>query len=214
MIDEIMKQYETDRFSLLMKFKVDEEKYITNYDGEILNCISFLLQDGDKYYILEKGTIESEMWNAPYEVETDKLEGFDYRFYPRKNTTDLLIAEYKKQCKKMGFKVYEEFLNKMPSRLRPFSDEKPFYFEVNTECEDIDGNKQKSTFIKVEFSYNLYRNSKEHHYCYEYATGGGSLHISNGNMYELIKQSLRCHNIEYKEKKQEVYTQMSLFDFV
>lgn len=33
-------------------------------------------------------------------------------------------------------------------------------------------------------------------------------------MKQLLKQSLRCHNIEYKEKKQEIYTQMSLFDFM
>lgn len=210
-----MKQYYIDRFAELMKFKIEEEKYIVAYRGQILNCISFLLKDGNDYWVLEKGTISDEMWNAPYKIEPrDNLESFDYRFFPRVDCTKELTEEYKKQAKKMGFKVYDEFLNKMPSRLRPFNDEKPFYIEVPSECEDIDGNKQKSTFIKVEFGYNLYRNSKEHHYRFEYATGGSSFHITDGDMKELLKQSLRCHNIPFEEKKKEVYTQMSLFDFV
>ena len=215
MIEEIMKDYSLDRWNLLMGFKIDEEKYIVAYKGEILDCISFLLKDGNDYWVLEKGKISDEMWNAPYKIEPrENLEGFDYRFFPRTDCTKELTEEYKKQAKKMGFKVYEEFQNKMPSRLHPFNDEKPFYIEVPSECEDIDGNKQKSTFIKVEFGYNLYRNSKEHHYRFEYATGGSSFHITNGDMKELLKQSLRCHNISYEEKKQEVYTQMNIFDFV
>lgn len=198
-----------------MGFKIEEEKYITAYKGEILDCISFLLKDGEDYWVLEKGNPNDEFWNAPYKIEPrENLEGFDYHFFPRVDCTKELTEEYKKQAKKMGFKVYDEFLNKMPSRLHPFKDEKPFYVEVPSECEDIDGNKQKSTFIKVEFGYNLYRNSKEHHYRFEYATGGSSFHITDGDMKELLKQSLRCHNIPFEEKKKEVYTQMSLFDFV
>ena len=215
MIEEIMKKYDIDRFTELMKFKIEEEKYIVAYKGEIFDCISFLLKDGNDYWVLEKGTISDKMWNAPYKIDTrENLDGFDYRFFPRTDCTKELTEEYKKQAKKMGFKVYDEFQKKMPSRLRPFNDEKPFYIEVPSECEDIDGNKQKSTFIKVEFGYNLFRNNKEHHYRFEYATGGSSFHITNGDMKELLKQSLRCHNIPFEEKKQEVYTQMSLFDFV
>lgn len=215
MIEEIMKDYSLDRWNLLMGFKIEEEKYIVAYKGEIFDCISFLLKDDNDYWVLEKGKISDEMWNAPYKIEPrENLDGFDYRFFPRTDCTKELTEEYKKQAKKMGFKVYDEFLNKMPSRLRPFNDEKPFYIEVPSECEDIDGNKQKSTFIKVEFGYNLYRNNKEHHYRFEYATGGSSYHITDGDMKELLKQSLRCHNIPFEEKKQEVYTQMSLFDFV
>lgn len=215
MIEDIMKDYTLDRFHLLMGFKVDEESYITAYNGKILDCISFLLKDGEDYWVLEKGNPNDEFWNAPYKIEPrENLDGFDYRFFTRVDCTKELIEEYKKQAKKMGFKVYDEFLNKMPSRLHPFKDEKPFYVEVPSECEDIDGNKQKSTFIKVVFGYNLFHNNKQHHYSYEYATGGGSCHISSGNMYELIKSSLRCHNIEYKEKKTEVYKQMSLFDLL
>ena len=52
-----MKQYDIDRFTELMKFKIEEEKYITAYKGEILNCISFLLKDGNDYWVLEKGKI-------------------------------------------------------------------------------------------------------------------------------------------------------------
>ena len=215
MIEDIMKDCSLDRWNLLMGFKIDEERYITAYNGEILDCISFLLKDGNDYWILEKGNPNDEFWNAPYKIEPrENLEGFDYRFFPRVDCTKELTEEYKKQAKKMGFKVYDEFLNKMPSRLHPFKDEKPFYVEVPSECEDIDGKKQKSTFIKVMFGYNLFHNNKQHHYSYEYATGGGSLHISDGDMKQLLKQSLRCHNISYEEKKQEVYTQMSLFDFV
>ena len=215
MIEEIMKQYYIDRFTELMKFKIEEEKYITAYKGEILNCISFLLKDGNDYWVLEKGKISDEMWNAPYKIEPiENLDCFYYRFFPRTDCTKELTEEYKKQAKKMGFKVYDEFQKKMPSRLRPFNDEKPFYIEVPSECEDIDGNKQKSTFIKVEFGYNLFRNNKEHHYRFEYATGGLSFLIKDGDMKELLKKSLRCHNIPFEEKKQEVYTQISLFDFV
>lgn len=215
MIEEIMKDYSLDRWNLLMGFLIDEEKYIVSYKGEIFDCISFLLKDGNDYWILEKGKISDEMWNAPYKIEPrESLDGFDYHFFQRTDCTKELTEEYKKQAKKMGFKVYEEFQNKMPSILRPFDDEKPFYIEVQSECEDIDGNKQKSTFIKVEFCYNLYNNSKKHHYRFEYATGGSSFHIMDGDMKELLKQSLRSHNIPFEEKKQEVYTQISLFDFV
>ena len=63
MIEEIMKQYDIDRFTELMKFKIEEEKYITAYKGKILNCISFLLKDGNDYWVLEKGTNSNEMWN-------------------------------------------------------------------------------------------------------------------------------------------------------
>ena len=215
MIEEIMKQYYIDRFTELMKFKIEEEKYITAYKGKILNCISFLLKDGNDYWVLEKGTNSNEMWNAPYKIEPiENLDGFDYRFFPRTDCTKELTEEYKKQVKKMGFKVYDEFQKKMPSRLRPFNDEKSFYIEVPSECYDIDGNKQKSTFIKIEFCYNLFRNNKVHLYRFEYATGGLSFLIKDGDMKELLKKSLRCHNIPFEEKKQEVYTQISLFDFV
>lgn len=215
MIEEIMKDCSLDRWNLLMGFKIDEERYITAYNGEILNCISFLLKDGNDYWVLEKGNPNDEFWNAPYKIEPrEKLDGFDYRFFPRTDCTKELTEEYKKQAKKMGFKVYDEFQKKMPSRLRPFNDEKPFYVEVPSECEDIDGNKQKSTFIKVLIEYNKFRNTKEHHYSFEYATGGSSLHISDGDMKQLLKQSLNCHNISYEEKKQEVYTQMNIFDLL
>lgn len=212
MIEEIMKQYDIDRFSKLMKFKIAEESYITSYNNEILDCISFLLKDGNSYYVLEKGTKNSEFWNAPYQVEPiEDLYNFDYKFFPRVDCCIILIEEMKKQAKKMGLGVYEEFTNKMPNRLRPFNDEKPFYIEVQSETEDVDDNKLKTTFIKVLIEYQKYKR-KEHHITMEYASGGSSGSLTSGDMREQILSFLKCHNINFEEKKTEVYTQLSIFD--
>lgn len=215
MIEEIMKQYDIDRFNELMKFKIAQEEYITCYKDKIFDCISFLLKDGTNYYILEKGLKNDERWNAPYKidyVENFDLYNFDYKLFERTDCSLLLISKMKKEAVKMGLNVYDEFNKKMPNRLRPFNDEQPFYIEVLCETEDIDNVKLKTTFIKVLIEYNKY-NRKDHHISMEYATGGSSHTLKNSDVKEEILDFFRCHNIKFEEKKQTVYTQLSIFDF-